>query len=162
MTFRLENDEGLPWTASTRFGWIVFLVVLTSGVAAYLLSLYLALWIRSKGRSALPLYGFALVMFAIPIETFAHGSSWAEAVLTVLSLVWIAASFSLRHEIKAYFWKSEEWDIQIGYTLTLFLSSMYINYCLNPVTFKDEEAMTSLNLTHVFYEQGREASNIQR
>ena len=57
---RLENDEGLPWTASTDLGWIVLLVALTCGTALIALSIYLALWIYTKGRSILPLVYFVL------------------------------------------------------------------------------------------------------
>ncbi len=161
MAFRLENDEGLPWTASTHFGWIVLIVVLTSGTAAYLLSLYLAVWIRSKGRSALPLYGFAIVMLAIPAETFASTSSWAEVAITVLSIIWIAAGFSLRHEIRRHFWESKGWDVEIGAVLTFFLSFLYINYCLNPITFDHKDTVTSLSLTQPPQKAVAEAGSTQ-
>jgi len=54
--------------------------------------------------------------------------------------------FPVRHEIKRYYKEQEGWDIEIRPFFTFFFSVLYINYCLNPVTFKERGATTTLNL----------------
>jgi hypothetical protein len=149
---RLENDEGLPWTAATGIGWIVLIVVLTLGVGCVLLSMYLALWIRGKGRSSLPLIGFLLSASCIlPDISWLHlhvSSNVADGLAAIDTVLWIASIFYLRHEIVAYYRESEGWNIGIGPWLTFFFSSIYINYCLNPVTiYGGRNTITSLNLS---------------
>jgi hypothetical protein len=150
---RLENDEGLPWTASTDLGWIVLLVALTCGTALIALSIYLALWIYTKGRSILPLVYFvlsAIFGFAgIVLSHWARLESITDILASVDSILWIAATFSLRHEIVKHYRESEKWEIRIGPWFTLFFSSVYINYRLNPFSFTPppKDTLISLNLS---------------
>lgn len=147
----LEDKEGLPWTASTGLGWIVLIVAITSGTALFALVLYLALWIRSKGRSALPLYGFVFVLLSIApylaLERFAPNSIATAATLAVAYIVWLISVFALRHQIIRHFKASEGWNITIGPIFTLLFSVIYINYCLNPITQAHKNTITSLNLS---------------
>jgi hypothetical protein len=149
MHISLEDKEGFPWTASTGLGWIVLVVTLTSGAALLALGLYLALWIRSKGRSALPLYGFTFVLASIPVyfvlEHFSPNAT--DATATAVTIVWLISTFALRHQIVCYFKESEGWNISIGVFFTFCFSVIYINYCLNPLTFARENTVTSLNLS---------------
>ena len=149
----LENEEGLPWTAATGLGWIVLLVALTCGAALVALSIYLALWIYTKGRSILPLLYFVLsAIFGLAGIALAH---WARTVYITDTLamfdsvLWIAATFSLRHEIMKHYREFEGWEISIGPWFTLFFSSIYINYCLNPFSFTPppKNTVISLNLS---------------
>jgi hypothetical protein len=61
-------------------------------------------------------------------------------------ILWIAGAFSLRHEIQRYYREKEGWEIEIGPFFTFFFSVLYINYCLNPVTFNEKNPTTTLNL----------------
>ena len=61
-------------------------------------------------------------------------------------MMWIAGAFSLRYEIRRYYKEKEGWDIEIGPFFTFFFSVLYINYCLNPVTFRERDPATTLNL----------------
>jgi hypothetical protein len=147
----LEDKDGFPWTASTGIGWIILIVVFTSGTAALALGLYLALWIRSKGRSALPLYGYAFVLISIPLcfalEHVALSATALDVISTAVAIVWLISAFALRHEIIGHYKKSEGWDIAIGPFFTLLFSVAYINYCLNPLTVDHRaKELTSLNL----------------
>ena len=150
---RLENDEGLPWTASTGLGLIVLLIALTCGTALIALSIYLSLWIYTKGRSILPLCGFVLsVIFGFAGIALAHWTKCAnipDALATFDSVLWIAATFSLRHEIMKHYREYEGREIWIGPWFTLFFSSVYINYCLNPFSFTPapKNTVISLNLS---------------
>jgi hypothetical protein len=150
---QLEDENGLPWTASTGLSWIVLIVVLTSGIALVALSLYLALWIYTKSRSALSLAGFALsALLDCMIAALDHWhvlSSLSTTLVIIDTLVWIASAYLLRYQIQKYYRESEGWEPQIGPWLTLFFSSIYINYCLNPVILSGgKDTVTSLNLSN--------------
>jgi hypothetical protein len=142
---QLENRDGLPWTASLGRGWLTFIVVLTGGVAMVALGIYLALWIRSKGRSALPAYGLFLFAAACLVPESVALPAWLETVGGwSVGIVWFASIFALRHEIKEYF-RERGFNQRISPFFTVLLSSTYLNYCLNPVTLFDDEVI-SLNV----------------
>jgi hypothetical protein len=147
----LEDKDGLPWTASMGLGWIVLLLVLTVGIAYTALSIYLALWICTKGRSAMPLVCFSIItlleFLCIPLAHTHWFATIADPLAILSTILWIGATFYLRNEIMTYYRKSEGWDISIGPWLTLMFSTPYINYCLNPITISDgRNTFTSLNL----------------
>jgi hypothetical protein len=148
MQYRLEDDYGRPWTASASLGWLCLIAALTCGIAAPLLGIYLSLWIRRKGRSIWPLVFFSLPFGAcaisfVPILPLSFD---LPDLIGFFPLMWIAGSFSLRHEIQRYYDEKEGWNIEIGPFGTFFFSALYINYCLNPVTFRERDAATTLNL----------------
>ena len=148
---RLEDEKGFPWTASAGLGWMVLLVGLSFGLVVPALSIYLALWIYTKGRSILPLLGFTLIIgpdLALAAFDHWHKFAFTSDILAITeTLIWIASTFLLRREIIRYYRESEGWEISIGPWFTLFFSSLYINYCLNPVTLSDHKnTVTSLNL----------------
>ena len=64
----------------------------------------------------------------------------------VACLLWIVGPFTLRYEIRRYYKEREGWDIEIGWFFTFFFSALYINYCLNPITFSERDPATTLNL----------------
>jgi hypothetical protein len=151
----LEDSEGHPWTANIGIGWIITIVAFTFGTALVALSIYLALWIRSKGRSVLPLAGFCVVVLALIAPRFlpqihAHPILQDRAALATY-LLWLASTFGLRYEITQYYRKTEGWEILIGPWFTYFFSAIYINYCINPFTLLSykqyADALTSLNLS---------------
>jgi hypothetical protein len=148
MRYQLEDDYGRPWTASASLGWLTLLAVLTCGIAAPILGIYLSLWIRRKGGSIWP-----LVCFSLPFASFAIGfvstlpvSFRLTDLIGFIPMMWIAGAFSLRYEIRRYYRQHEGWDIEIGPFFTFFFSVLYINYCLNPITFRERNAVTTLNL----------------
>jgi hypothetical protein len=150
MRYQLEDAYGRPWTASASLGWLTLLAVLTCGIAAPLLGIYLSLWIRRKGRSVWPLVCFSLP-FAWFVVTFPLGRIIPPSLSLVdlesfIGVLWIAGAFSLRYEIRRYYREKEGWDIEIGPFFTFLFSVIYINYCLNPVTFRERGETTTLNL----------------
>ena len=150
MKYQLEDQYGRPWTASASLAWLTLLAVLTCGIAAPLLGIYLSLWIRRKGGSIWPLVFFSLP-FASFVISFPFGSIMPQSFLFAdltgfAGLLWIAGAFSLRYEIKRYYKEKEGWDIEIRPFFTFFFSVLYINYCLNPVTFQERGSPTTLNL----------------
>lgn len=154
MSVPLEDKQGKPWTASAGIGWLVLLTVLTVGLAAPLLGFYLSLWIRSKGRSSLPMfcYGLACAAYAIdllPDRMFLTGAT-SDSLLTLIALViaaaWFAGPFLLRHEIQRYYKEVEGWEIEIRPFFTFLFSALYINYCLNPLTLPEKGEPTAFHL----------------
>jgi len=150
MRYQLEDDYGRPWTASTSLGWLTLAAVLTCGLVAPLLGIYLSLWIRRKGRSVWPLVFFSLpfawFVAVFPLGKLLQHSFFSSDLNSFVGVMWIAGAFSLRHEIQRYYKEQEGWDIEIGPFFTFFFSVLYINYCLNPVTLKERGATTTLNL----------------
>jgi hypothetical protein len=150
MKYQLEDQYGRPWTASASLGWLTLLAVLTCGIAAPILGIYLSLWIRRKGRSIWPLVFFSLpfasFVISFPLGNIVPQSFRLADITGFVGLLWIAGAFSLRHEIQRYYKEQEGWDIEIGPFFTFFFSVLYINYCLNPVTFRERDPATTLNL----------------
>ena len=150
MPYPLEDAYGRPWTASASLGWLTLAAVLTFGIAAPLLGIYLSLWIRRKGRSIWPLICFSLpfAWFAVtaPMGDVLPHSFRLPDLVGFAGILWIAGAFTLRHEIQRYYREQEGWDIEISPFFTFFFSVLYINYCLNPLTFKERGATTTLNL----------------
>jgi hypothetical protein len=149
MPFKLEDDYGRPWTASASLGWLTLFAVLTCGMAAPVLGIYLSLWMRRKGRSIVPLICFSLpfaCFVAFPLVTVIPRSYELADLCGFGGVMWVAGAFSLRREIKRYYKQREGWDIEIGPFFTFLFSVLYINYCLNPVTFQERGSPTTLNL----------------
>lgn len=97
----------------------------------------------------MPLYGFVFdLIFSIVPFFFPHMHATAMDVIALLDLiVWVISIYLLRSEIQKHFRESERWDVSISPILTFFFSSLYINYCLNPVTLSHKNTVTSLNLS---------------
>ena len=150
MRYQLEDDYGRPWTATVSLGWLTLMAVLTCGIAAPILGIYLSLWIRRKGRSVWPLVYFSLP-FACFMGSYPLGKLLPHSFLLgnlddFVGLFWVAGAFALRHEIQRYYKEHEGWNIEIRPFFTLIFSVLYINYCLNPMTFEERGAATTLNL----------------
>lgn len=150
MRYQLEDDYGRPWTASASLGWLTLITVLTCGIAAPLLGIYLSLWIRRKGRSIWPLVFFSLpfasFVISYPLGSVLPPSFRITDLVGFAPLMWIAGTFSLRHEIQRFYREKEGWNIEIGPFFTFVFSVLYINYCLNPLTLKERDPATTLNL----------------
>jgi hypothetical protein len=116
------------------------------------LGIYLALWIQSKGRSALPLLGFLSVVFATVLDKilghFSMTLPFSDIAGILVVFVWIGSTYALRHEIKRYYKEAEGWEIEIGPVFTFLFSVVYINYCLNRamLDYSSNKGTTSLNL----------------
>ena len=147
----LEDDNGIPWTASTPLGWIVFLLACTLGTVTVLLALYLAVWMYTY-RRPIPLAGFssAVAVFIVDVTlSHWHWSAGADRLLDFMgSILFIAATYCLRYEIIRHYRKQEGWDIEINPWFTAIFSVIYINYRLNPITLipDPKNTLISLNL----------------
>jgi hypothetical protein len=147
----LEDKDGYPWTASSPIGWIVLIVALSAGTAVVLLALYLAVWMYSYKRP-IPLAAFVVTLLGCTGSAVLSHWQWsavaADVIGTASSMLFVAATFSLRHEIMQHYRERQGWTIKIGPLFTLFFSAVYINYCLNPIDLSSdhEDTLTSLNI----------------
>ena len=147
---RLDDEEGFPWTASTHFGWMLLVLVLSFGFALFALGLYLSVWIGRKGRSTMPFLGFALsailALMEYPIDRWFPNSQADSIVGLTATIILVVASFLLRREIQTYFRETQGWQPIINPVLTFFFSAVYINYCLVPDRIPARSSVTSLNI----------------
>ena len=138
----LEDKHGLPWTAYAGPVWMVLFVVLTLGLGPILLAIYLGVWIGLRRRAWLPLLCFVTfsVIAGLSYQVFEHAilSGIMDALILLSPFLWIGGNFLLREEIL------EEQGAhgipgEISPWLTFFLSSLYLNYCLNPASSHAEK-----------------------
>ena len=150
MPIKLEDEYGHPWTAAANLGWLTLIAVMTCGIAASFLGIYLSLWIWSKGRSTLPLICFSLeaicsMLIFFLLRLWPHSYLMGDFAYLV-GILWVIATFSLRHEIQRYYKEREGWEIKIGPFFTFCFSALYINYCLNPMAISERGTLTTLDL----------------
>ena len=128
MKLNLEDSDGRPWTASTNLGWMTLIVVLTFGAAAVFVALYLSLWIRSKGPSLWPLIGFIIAVagcgLLFILGNISPHPGIADVIDNLVAVSWVAATFSLRHEIQRYY-KSPKTGRSILGRFSLFSSQWF-------------------------------------
>ena len=134
-TMKSGPREYLPFTAKFHWSWVIVLCSITSGAVLILLGLYLSFWVweRRKNGIALFLYLFVTLFLAvslIPVRLFPTSIPW-EDIGTFAAVVWIAAGFVLRMEIKRCLRDTEGFDPEIKLLWTGLFSVIYINYCLS-------------------------------
>lgn len=133
----LEDKHGLPWTAHVHPVAVALFVLVTLGTGPILLAIYLGLWIGVRRRAWLPLacfITFSLVaVFSYSAIEHAILSGIMDALILISPFVWIGGNFLLREEILK---DGRERGIEhhLSALLTFFLSSLYLNACLNPHT----------------------------
>jgi len=130
-----EPRDYLPLTAKFHWSWVILLCSLTSGAALILLGLYLSYWVRQRRKTGISLFlylffALSLAVSLIPNRFFPISIPW-EDIGTFVAVVWIAAGFVLRREIKRYLRDTEGFDPEIKLLWTSLFSVFYINYCLS-------------------------------
>ncbi len=134
----LEDKRGLPWTAHVGPVLMTLFVLVTLGLGPILLAIYLGLWIGLRRRAWLPLIccvTFSLIAW-LSYSVFEHAilSGIMDALVLISPFLWIGGNFLLREEIRK---EQRAGGIlrEISPWLTFFLSSLYLNFCLNPANF---------------------------
>jgi branched-subunit amino acid ABC-type transport system permease component len=130
-----EPRDHLPLTAKFHWSWVILLCSLTSGAALILLGLYLSYWVWERRKTGIALFLYLLITVSlavslIPNRFFPMSIPW-EDIGTFVAVVWIAAGFVLRREIKRYLRDTEGFDPEIKLLWTSLFSVFYINYCLS-------------------------------
>ncbi len=149
----LEDKHGMPWTANAGPVWMTLFVLVTIGLGPVLLALYLGLWIGLRRRTWLPFTCFLTFSLVAVLSYFAveHAilSGIMDALILMSPFIWIGGNFLLREEIlKDGLDQGLHRDVSRLHTL--FLSSLYLNYCLNPHTSTAEKRhLPPLKLTDI-------------
>jgi len=126
--YRLFDSDGLPWASRLDWPWLFLLSMLTAFSGAIFLGIYVGIWVKGKGRSALPL----CVYLALAIMYIAGiAAAWMHAVLAdrigmCEAVLWLVGAFTLRHEVVRYYTEREGVTFRLGPWLTLFFSVWYI------------------------------------
>ncbi len=105
----LFDSDGLPWSSRLSWGWLLMWVAIIWFVFAPIVGLYLGLWLRTKGRSALVfnmylmMSGLCLTVLLVPFP--ARGTFSAVGVILegLIFLLWFAGAFTLRYEVVRYY-----------------------------------------------------------
>lgn len=129
------DEEGMPRTVGLSLGWTIFLALFSCGLLFLPLGLYLAYWVREKRGRSVALWGYA-ILAAICLFEYAdafpgfHSSALAIAAMAISFLCLIGSPLILRSEIISLYRRSYGLDLRINPWLTVFFSSIYLNYCL--------------------------------
>jgi hypothetical protein len=102
----LFDSYGLPWTAHLSLGWILFLFVVTGGMAAIPIGLCLGVWIKAKTQSALALSIYVLLTVACAVLFLPDSiitQQWADAVGLAVVALWFAGALIGRYQIVRYY-----------------------------------------------------------
>ena len=149
----LEDKHGIPWTAHVGPVLMTLFVLVTLGLGPILLAIYLGVWIGLRRRAWLPLVCFLTfsLIALLSYSAIEHAilSGIMDALILMSPFIWIGGNFLLREEIlkDAH---AQGFQRDISRLLTFFLSSLYLNFCLNPSTFNAERRhLPPLKLTDV-------------
>jgi hypothetical protein len=131
----LFDSDGLPWTAHLSLGWIIFLIFMTGGLLAVPIGIYLGLWLKTKGHSALVLAIYSLVACSVVI-LFLPENQIPSALTDGVSLfaigLWFVGAFVTRHQVQRHYAECEGSEFHLSLLLTALLSIWYINYRIRP------------------------------
>ncbi len=131
----LFDSYGLPWTAHLSLGWILFLFVVTGGMAAIPIGLCLGVWIKAKTKSALVLSIYALLTVACAVLFLPDSiitQRWADAVGLAVVVLWFAGAFIGRYQIARYYAAHEGSNLYLSLAFTLLFGVWYLNYRIRP------------------------------
>ncbi len=133
----LEDKYGVPWTAHARPAWMAVFVVLTLGLGPILLAMYLGVWLGLRRRAWLPLLCFVTfsLIGGLSYLVFEHAilSGIMDALILLSPFLWIGGIFLLRDEIQKDA-RQHGFERARSTLLTFVFSSLYLNYCLRPVS----------------------------
>ena len=147
----LEDKHGVPWTAHAGPIWMTLFVLVTIGIGPILLALYLGLWIGLRRRAWLPLTCFVTFSLVLCLSYFVieHAilSGIMDALILMSPFIWIGGNFLLREEILKD-GLDHGLPRNISRLNTFFLSSLYLNFCLNPhASLAEKRPLPPLKLT---------------
>ena len=131
----LFDSDGLPWTAHLSMAWLIWIFVLTGGLASVPIGICIGIWIRVKTRSMLALLIYVLLAGACA-ATFLPGSvmtpRWTDAVGFGVVILWFAGALIGRHQIARYYAEREGSDFRLSLAFTLLFGVWYLNYRIRP------------------------------
>jgi len=123
-------------------GWILFLFMVTGGMAAIPIGLCLGAWIKAKTRSslALSIYVLLTVAFALLLlPDLIITQQREDAVSLVLVILWFAGALISRSQIARYYTEREGTKFHLSLAFTLLFGVWYLNYRIRPEFPKEPE-----------------------
>lgn len=126
---RLFDSYGLPWTSSLRGYWLYILTAVTGFLFAFLLGIYLGLWLKSKGKGTSVLFMYlAIAALATPLYFLPDRLKSVEDMLFLaVLLLWFAAAYFLQRKVVSYYSEREGTSPRINPLMAGLLSVWYIN-----------------------------------
>lgn len=148
LRFTLFDCDGLPWSSRLSWGWLLMWVSIIWFVFAPIVGLYLGLWLRSKGRSALvfnaylAITGLCLVLFLVPFPARGIYSAVETVLAGLMVFLWLASAFLLRHEVAKYYTTREGLPFPLNPALTVLFGPWYVGGHLRADFPLDESGTT--------------------
>jgi hypothetical protein len=143
--YRLFDSYGLPWTSRLSWYWLYTLTIFTGFVFAFLLGIYLGLWLKSKGKGisvlllSLVMAALFILLFFLPYQAH-HAEDFAFNLILIL---WFAAAYLSRQKVISYYSEREGSPFKINPVLAGILSVWYVSGCLRADFPLDESGKTS-------------------
>jgi hypothetical protein len=131
----LFDSYGLPWTAHLSLGWILFLFMVTGGMAAIPIGLCLGAWIRAKTHSALTLSIYVLLAVGCAVLFLPDSiitQQWTDGVGLAVVVFWFAGALIGRYQIARYYAAREGSNFSLSLAFTLLFGVWYLNYRIRP------------------------------
>lgn len=131
----LFDSEGLPWTARLNMASLIWVFVLTGGLAAIPIGVYLGLWIRAKTRSTPVLLLYMLLAMTCTCAFLPDAllpQRRADAIAVALVVLWFAGAVTARYQIGRYYLRREGCEFPLSLAYTLLFGVWYLNYRLRP------------------------------
>ena len=135
LQLRLFDSDGLPWTAHLSLGWILFLVLVTGGLAVIPVALYLGVWLRVKTGSILVLARYALFTTSLTVLFLSdsmNGLAFADSAALLTIALWFAGALIRRKQISRLYSRREGSDFSLNLLPTLLFGAWYLNYRIRP------------------------------
>ena len=130
----MENGEELPWISRVPWQWTVVISLVTGGLYALFIGLYLSIWVRAKsnaGVAALTYLTISLLgILGFLSERWPSIPMPLEAISSVGTSLWIIAGFLLRRELRIYFRRPDGSMPEMSLLWTALFSVFYLNYCV--------------------------------
>ena len=128
----MEDSKGAPWVARLPWYWAVGISLVTAGVYPIIIGIYLSVWVRSKRRAGIAVFGYGTIMVLAIIEILATALNLkppiSEGIDTVGFTLWVVSSFVLRRELQLQFAWPDGSLPEMSILWTALFSVFYLNY----------------------------------
>jgi uncharacterized membrane protein len=114
---------------------MLFLFIVTGGLAAIPIGLSLGAWIRAKAGSVLVFIIYVFLAGALPVLSLVDPTKnqpWSDAVGFATLVLWFAGPFIARHQIARYYVQREGSEFPLSLAFTLLFGVCYLNYRMRP------------------------------
>lgn len=147
------DDRGMPWTIRLGLGWTTLIALFSLGAAFLPLGVYLSYWVRTRNGHSVAFWCYLaflgiVILALLPITS---PNLLVQGIYTFIGwggfALLIIAPLTLRAELIALYRRSWNVELEISLWLTIFFSSVYLNYTLLdlPIPAADANHLTYEN-----------------